>query len=230
MSVSNLPLRVLANIVDYVTEHADHVSLMLVCKGWSKTVAQAMYRAPPLQSPDSFERLMGLLNTPLPAHPYPTMIRELDISGMAADNLYMGDLDAALGMCPNLEVFRLENCFHISNILLKSIAHHCPGLLQLDLPGCPVSDSFIPILVKKCQRLLRLDVSFTNATVASIHPVMEYSESLLELDLSECQEAEDLQMLDLTPRGFRRPLKSLNLRNTPSRTNSSLLPSRSAPI
>jgi hypothetical protein len=143
------------------------------------------------------------------------MIRELDISGIAADNLYMGDLDSALGMCPNLEVFRLENCYHISNILVQSIAHHCPNLLQLDLPGNPISDSFIPVLTKKCKHLLRLDLSFTNITVASMHPIITHAESLLELDLSECREAEDLHSLDLSNKGFRRPLKSLNLRNTP---------------
>ncbi|KAJ3328040.1 hypothetical protein HDU76_010692 [Blyttiomyces sp. JEL0837] len=213
--VASLPGKVISHLVETLRDHPDHVSMLLVCKGWSKPVAEAMYRAPPLQSPDSFERLMGLLNTPLPYHPYPAMIRELDISGMAADNLYMGDLDAALGMCPNLEVFRLENCYHISNILIQSIAHHCPNLLQLDLPGCPVSDSFMPLLTKKCRHLLRLDMSFTNASIASIHPVILNSESLLELDLSECREAEDLTALDLSNKGFRRPLKSLSLRNTP---------------
>ncbi|KAJ3216248.1 hypothetical protein HDU67_009758 [Dinochytrium kinnereticum] len=157
---------------------------------------------------------MGLLNTPLPYVPYPVMIRELDISGNAADNLYMGDLDAVLGMVPNLEVFRLENCFHISNILIQSLAHHCPNLLQLDLPGCPISDSFVPALTKKCRHLLRLDLSFTNVSIASIHPVILQSESLLELDLSECREADDLTSLDLSNKGFKRPLKSLNLRNT----------------
>ncbi|KAJ3109515.1 hypothetical protein HDU97_005172 [Phlyctochytrium planicorne] len=143
------------------------------------------------------------------------MIRELDISGNAADNLYMGDLDAVLGMSPNLEVFRLENCFHISNILIQSLAHHCPNLLQLDLPGCPISDSFISALTKKCKHILRLDLSFTNVSIASIHPVISQSESLLELDLSECREADDLMSLDLSYKGYKRPLKSLNLRNTP---------------
>ncbi|KAJ3165006.1 hypothetical protein HK101_000324 [Irineochytrium annulatum] len=214
LKIANIPSRVISNIVDNLKDHGDHVSLLLVCKGWCKTVAEAMYRAPPLFSPDSFERLMGLLYTPLPALPYTVMIRELDISGTAADNLYMGDLDATLGMCPNLEVFRLENCFHISNILVQSLAHHCQNLLQLDLPGCPISDSFIPALTKKCRHLLRLDLSFTNVSIASIHPVITFSESLLELDLSECQEA-DLTSLDLSNKGLRRALKSLNLRNSP---------------
>ncbi|KAJ1554692.1 hypothetical protein HK405_004324 [Cladochytrium tenue] len=213
--VASLPGKVISNVVDLLKDHGDHVSMLVVCKDWSKAVAESMYRAPPLSTPDSFERLMGLLNTPLPYHPYSAMIRELDITGMAADNLYMGDLDSALGMCPNLEVFRLENCFHISNILIQSIAHHCPNLLQLDLPGCPISDSFIPILTKKCRHLLRLDMSFTNATIASIHPVILNAESLLELDLSECRDSDDLTSLDLSNKGFRRPLKSLNLRNTP---------------
>ncbi|KAJ3194675.1 hypothetical protein HK101_002205 [Irineochytrium annulatum] len=210
-----LPVNVLASLVDNVRDHADRVSMMLVCKAWTKPVAEAAYRAPPLESSDSFERLMVLLNTVLPALPYAAMIRELNISGLAADNLYIGDLDAALRACTELEVFRLENCYHVSNILVKSVAQSSSGLLQLDLPGCPVSDTFIPLLTERCSRLLRLDFSFTNATVASIHSAVSNSSSLLELDLSECQEAEDLQSLDLTPRDLKRPLKSINLRNTP---------------
>ncbi|KAJ3085196.1 SCF ubiquitin ligase complex subunit [Quaeritorhiza haematococci] len=212
---TDFPSNVFFNIVAHLAEHQDQCNLMLVCKKWSKSVAEAMYHAPPLQSSDSFERLMGLLNTPLPFHPYPSMIRKLDISGIAADNLYMGDLDAALSMCPNIEVFRLENCYHISNILVQSLSHHCPKLKQVDLPGCPVSDSFIPALTKNCKQLEQMDLSFTNLTVASLHPIVDNCESLIKLDLCECRDADDGSLkLDFSNR-FTRTLKQLNLRNTP---------------
>ena len=74
---------------------------------------------------------MTLLNTPLPSLPYPEMIKELDIGAAAADNLYMGDLDATLAICTGLEVFRLENCFHISGILVRSLGMNCPMLKQV---------------------------------------------------------------------------------------------------
>ncbi|KNC97997.1 uncharacterized protein SPPG_06415 [Spizellomyces punctatus DAOM BR117] len=210
----NLPAPVISGIVTYL-DHADQVSALLVCRGWSRPVAEAMYRAPPLQSSDSFERLMSLLNTPLPAHPYPEMIRELDIGSSAADNLYMGDLDATLAVCTNLEVFRLENCFHISNILVRSLSTHCPSLKQVDLPGCPISDSFIPVLSKNCRQIERLDLSFTNLTVASLHAIVLNCDSLIQLDLSECRPVEEDTVLDLSNKGFTRPLQWLNLRNTP---------------
>ncbi|KAI8816540.1 uncharacterized protein EV422DRAFT_288344 [Fimicolochytrium jonesii] len=208
------PLVALPTLVAYLP-HADRVSLLQCCKAWSRPVAEAMYGAPLLQSFDSFERLMTLLNTPLPAHPYPELIRELDIGSSAADNLYMGDLDATLGSCPNLEVFRLENCFHISNILVRSLAAHCPNLKQVDLPGCPISDSFIPTLSKSCRQIERLDLSFTNLTIASLHAIIINCENLIQLDLSECRPLEEDVNLDFSSKPFSRPLQLLNLRNTP---------------
>ncbi|KAJ3163486.1 hypothetical protein HDU86_000065 [Geranomyces michiganensis] len=210
---TTLPASVLAGFVRYLN-HADQAKLLVVCKAWSLPVASAMYRAPLLQSSDSFERLIQLLNTPLPAHPYPELIRELDIGASAADNLYMGDLDNALAVCTGLEVFRLENCFHISNILVRSLAAHCTNLKQVDLPGCPISDSFIPVLSKNCRQIERLDLSFTNLTVASLHAIVINCDSLLQLDLSECRPLEDDVSLDLSTKNFSRPLKWLSLRNT----------------
>ncbi|TPX60526.1 hypothetical protein PhCBS80983_g01761 [Powellomyces hirtus] len=210
---TNLPSAVIDGIVQNLS-HSDQLNFLVLCKAWSRPVATAMYRAPLLQSSDSFERLIQLLNTPLPAHPYPELIRELDIGASAADNLYMGDLDSALAVCTGLEVFRLENCFHISNILVRSLAAHCSNLKQVDLPGCPISDSFIPILSKNCRQIERLDLSFTNLTVASLHAIVMNCDSLLQLDLSECRPLEDDVSLDLSTKNFSRPLQWLSLRNT----------------
>ncbi|KAJ3003908.1 hypothetical protein HKX48_001502 [Thoreauomyces humboldtii] len=210
---TQLPSLVLASIVGHLS-HADQVSLLMVCKAWSLPVAEAMYRAPDLQTSDSFERLVSLLNTPLPALPYPELIRELDIGSSAADDLYMGDLDSTLAVCTNLEVFRLENCFHISNILVRSLSAHCTNLKQVDLPGCPISDSFIPVLSRNCRQIERLDLSFTNLTVASLHAIVLNCDSLLQLDLSECRPLEEDASLDLATKNLTRPLQWLNLRNT----------------
>lgn len=56
---------------------------------------------------------MRVLNTPFPTHPYRKLIRELDISGSAADDLYMGDLDAALNHCTEMgmDLFLFLSCF-----------------------------------------------------------------------------------------------------------------------
>ncbi|KAJ3037829.1 hypothetical protein HDV00_001330 [Rhizophlyctis rosea] len=144
------------------------------------------------------------------------MIKELDIGAAAADNLYMGDLDATLAICTGLEVFRLENCFHISGILVRSLGMHCGMLKQVDLPGCPISDSFVPHLTKNCPNLERLDLSFTNLTIASLHAIITHCPALLQLDLSECREIESDVTLDYTIKeSYNRPLQWLNLRNAP---------------
>src|SRR4051812_28319609 len=88
-------------------------------------------------------------------------------------------------------------------------------MTQLDLPGCPMSDTYIPILGKSCPNLERLDLSFTNSTVASLYTIVMHCEKLLQLDLSECREAEKDANMDLSNKGFTRPLQWLNLRNAP---------------
>ncbi|KAI9012923.1 hypothetical protein BC832DRAFT_613053 [Gaertneriomyces semiglobifer] len=210
------PQSVLALLVHYLPKE-DHISLLLLSKSWSKAVAAALYRAPPLQSSDSFERLMALLNTPLPYHDYPALIRELEISTMAADNMYIGDLDATLAACRQLEVFRLENCFHMSNILVRSLSTHCFNLKQVDMPGCPLTDSCIADLAKTCMAIERLDFSFTNLSIASLHVIVNSFPNILQVDLSECSEPDEetKDKLDFSNKTFTRPLQWLNLRNTP---------------
>lgn len=177
----------------YLSENQDQVNLMLVCKSWATFITDSMYHAPPLQTPDSFERLLRLLNTPLPYYPYPQMIKELDISPIAADNIFMGDLDSALSLCTNLQVFRLENCYHISNILVQSLSRHSSKLLQLELSGCPISDSFVPALVKNNKFLERIDLGFTNVTFSCIIPIVDHCANLVSLDLSECNDIDALK-------------------------------------
>ncbi|KAI8618536.1 hypothetical protein BC830DRAFT_1166125 [Chytriomyces sp. MP71] len=144
---------------------------------------------------------------------YAHLVHELDLCGAAADNVYIGDLDGALALCANLRILRLGSVFHMSNMIVQSVATHCSNLVQLELPGCPVSDAFIPLLAKKCSLLLRFDAAFTNLTVGSLVPLIKFAASLLELDLSECRESDaSLDMQVAEP--LMRPLKFLNLRNT----------------
>ncbi|KAJ3257692.1 hypothetical protein HK103_004319 [Boothiomyces macroporosus] len=189
------------------------MKLLLVSKEWSRAFATAIYQNPDLTPTDAFERLLGLLNTPLPTHPYSFMIQKLDISGIAADNLYMGDLDACLKQCANIKILRLERCFHISNILLQSISNYCFKIEQLDLPGCPISDRFVPLLAKNCQMLKKIDFSFTNMTVTALYHLIANCPSILEIDLSECKQSEGLP--EPLVRNFQSTLTYLNLRNSP---------------
>ncbi|KAJ3141362.1 hypothetical protein HK100_007790 [Physocladia obscura] len=234
----------IANHVADRVEGAASASVLLhlatVCRAWGVASLGALYRRPPLQRFDSFERLLAVLPLRVPGShglldynsstyadddksesdggdrdgvTYAALVRELDLCGAAADNLYIGDLDGALALCAaSLRILRLGSVFHMSNMVVQSIATHCPRLLQLELPGCPVSDAFVPLLAQKCSDLLRLDAAFTNLSVAALIPIIKFAAALLELDLSECREADP--NIDLTPLHVKRPLKFLNLRNT----------------
>ncbi|KAI8898834.1 hypothetical protein BC833DRAFT_619974 [Globomyces pollinis-pini] len=208
-----LPPAVAAGIVRYIDVKSDTLKLLLVCKVWSKAFTTALYENPLLENGDSFEMLLGLLNTPLPFYPYAYLIQKLDFVGSAADNIFMGDLDACLKQCVNIRTLRLERCFHISNILIQSISKNCPKLEQLDLPGCPVSDTFLPQLARNCQKLKRVDLSFTNMTIASLYHLVSNCPEILEIDLSECKPSDRLP--DPLGKKVASPLQYLNLRNSP---------------
>ncbi|KAJ3030473.1 UNVERIFIED_CONTAM: hypothetical protein HDU68_008889 [Siphonaria sp. JEL0065] len=221
-AIHRLPMVVLQRIglhlsAGGVVEARVLVRLALVQRSWTEAALGALYRCPPLVHPDAFEQLLVVLPRRVPttaATVYAGLVQELDLCGAAADNVYIGDLDGALQSCKHsLRILRLGSVFHMSNMIVQSIATHCHVLMQLELPGCPVSDAFIPLLTKQCAKLLRLDAAFTNLSVGSLVPVVRFANSLLELDLSECREPED--GLDLSPMpDIRRPLKFLNLRNT----------------
>ncbi|ORY51459.1 hypothetical protein BCR33DRAFT_455320 [Rhizoclosmatium globosum] len=188
----------------------DLVKLALVHRTWTSAALSALYRCPPLTNSDSFERLLAALAL----DKYAALVTELDLCGAAADNVMIGDLDGALQLTKNsLRILRLGSVFHMSNMIVQSIATHCEHLMQLELPGCPVSDAFIPLLAKRCSKLLRLDAAFTNLSVGSLVPIVKFAGAMLELDLSECREPEPGLDLAIMP-DIRRPLKFLNLRNT----------------
>ncbi|KAJ3074143.1 hypothetical protein HDU98_011992 [Podochytrium sp. JEL0797] len=218
-AVHRLPLVVLQRIALHGSGDANGelLRLAVVAKSWALPALGALYRCPRLEAFDSFERLLAVLPLKVPGSSlvhYASLVQELDLCGQAADNLFIGDLDVALRLCSDsLRILRLGSVFHMSNMIVQSIATHAKHLMQLELPGCPVSDAFVPLLAKSARSLLRLDAAFTNLTVGSLVPLVKHAGALLELDLSECREAED--GLDLVPvPDLQRPLKFLNLRNT----------------
>lgn len=131
MEKIEIPHLVADRILRYIDDQKDRLKLLAVCKEWSRAFATAIYQTPCLDRMNSFESLLGLLNMPVPYHPYAFLIQKLDITGGAADNVYMGDLDSCLKHCSNLKILRLERCFHVSNILVESIANNCKNLEQV---------------------------------------------------------------------------------------------------
>ncbi|KAI8921766.1 hypothetical protein BC831DRAFT_73204 [Entophlyctis helioformis] len=213
-----LPAAALRRIVAFTQSRADQLALLRVCRAWSPAVAAAIYAHLPLRASDAFERLNSLLHasSPSPLVPIAASIASLDISSAAADNVFMGDLDAALAKLPHLHAFRLEHSFHISNILVRSLAANCPSLTTLELPGCQgISDTFIGVLSENCPNLQRLDLAFTSTSIAALHTIVSNCANLIDLNLTECKDSDSTASLDLIFRGFSRPLSYLNLRNSP---------------
>ncbi|KAJ3069859.1 hypothetical protein HK102_006821, partial [Quaeritorhiza haematococci] len=200
----------------------DRFNMLLVSRAWSSAAAEVLYSTPPLKTPQQFEYLLNLVTTEDAVHPYGSLVTDLEFRGEMVDELYMGDLDRALQHCPNLVGFRLESCLHISNLVVQSLAEFCPGLKRLALPGCPISDAFIPQLTESCHNLEAVDFSYTNMTLESLPTLLEQCDMLQSLDLSGVGDASPLHIanLDLSPESFELPcMKRITLRNIESLTD-----------
>jgi hypothetical protein len=123
-----IPHKIAELILQHVPKR-DHFKLLLICKPWAQSFAAALFHSPPLTHPDAFEILLSILNSSY--FDYKSLIQRLELSGAAADNIYMGDLDLCLKECTNLKSFKLERCFHISNLVIQSIAKHCQNLEEV---------------------------------------------------------------------------------------------------
>jgi hypothetical protein len=128
--MDSLPPKVALKVLDYVPKK-NRKDLLVANKAVHLAFAKAIYNNPALDEMESFEKLMGFLNTKSLSVPYYEFVEQLNFTGMAADNVYMGDLDACLKLCKNIKILRLERCFHISNVLVQSISKHCPQLEQV---------------------------------------------------------------------------------------------------
>lgn len=120
------------------TNAAPPLALLLVNRRWSQIATEILYAAPPLTSHDSFERLLALLSRCTEAtakssstHDYAAMVRQLDVSGSAADNLYMGDLDRMFALCRGLQVSYWMGWIAVK-VIVKSTAYSFH--LSLHLP------------------------------------------------------------------------------------------------
>ncbi|KAJ3395595.1 hypothetical protein HDU92_005417 [Lobulomyces angularis] len=190
ISPFNLPLNVFEVIYKNLSTK-DLLSGILVSKFWANKLSQILYFSPPLLAPLSFARLnKTLINRKNYLH-YLLFVKKLDLKGVVAQDLEMGDLDCALSYCINLEHFRLENCLHISNILISSLAECCTSLKTVELPGCPmITDRFIPKLATECPEIEKIDLSGTNVSLQSLPVLLEHCLKLKSLNLSNVKSVE----------------------------------------
>ncbi|KAJ1341556.1 hypothetical protein BSLG_003979 [Batrachochytrium salamandrivorans] len=214
---THIPVAAMCLIMHYLPNHCDRLAVLSINRCWSAAAAAAIYTSPHLTTSMSFERLLQLVTSDHPFHPYASLITTLNLcSPSAADNIFMGDLDLMLSHCSMLQVFRLEHCFHISNILVRSLSVNCQNLRQMDLPGCPgITDTFIPTLTKSCHNLEVLDLAFTGISLASLPDIIANCANIIELNLCECKDPLTPITLEQVQADFKRPLSYLNMRNTP---------------
>lgn len=95
-------------------------------------------------------------------------------------------------------------------MLLKSLSHHVPSLLQLELSGCPITDSSIPSLAKNCPLIECMDLSFTNVTLSSLYSLVSNCKNLITLDLSECKPADEDTYVKFTTGMYGENLSTFN--------------------
>ncbi|KAJ3407358.1 hypothetical protein CcCBS67573_g01313 [Chytriomyces confervae] len=172
------------------------VDILLVCRDWLENGVPALYANPPLQGSLSFAAFIAVLSESVAQDSntlfdYASLVEGLEISGAAADNIEMGDLETSLGLCNNLQRFRLASCFHISSKIVQSLADYAPYLSILDLEGCPVGDGYLSNLVAGCPNLKYVNFNSTNVTFKSLDVILTGLAHLESLCLDGAQPDDD---------------------------------------
>ncbi|KAJ3276587.1 hypothetical protein HDV01_004120 [Terramyces sp. JEL0728] len=197
-----LEAEIFENIMKWCSP-GDAAKLLQVCQVWSGPAAEALYQSPPILYADSFPKLAATLLKNDTMHPYPLLIREFIftgnlflILGLAADELYMGDLKECLKLCSNLVSFRIEGCSHLSNLLAQFLAEHAPFLSRIELPGCTISDAFLVQLIRGVTSLRHIDVSFSNVTLSALPILVRECRYLETLIMTGCRPSPPEMVID----------------------------------
>ncbi|KAJ3178742.1 hypothetical protein HDU87_003297 [Geranomyces variabilis] len=214
-TILDLPHSVVYAIAVFVQQTQPIYPLLFLCKAWSVPVAEALYYCPAIPTGKQFHLLM---RTFLADHArvYSSCVRALRISHEVSDEILMGDLDALLQLCYNLDSFALENGVCASNILVQSLADNVPRLRTLNLRGCSsVTDVLIPSLVRACAQLRYVDLSYTQVTVATISVVLAGCADIEVLEMEGCgPQATSATAQAPEPHAAPTKLRHLNLRNS----------------
>ncbi|KAJ3315419.1 hypothetical protein HDV04_002961 [Boothiomyces sp. JEL0838] len=190
-----LDAEIFENIMKWCSP-GDAAKLLQVCQVWSGPAAEALYQSPPILYADSFSKLAATLLRKDVMHPYPLLIREFIFTGLAADELYMGDLKECLRLCSNLVSFRIEGCSHLSNLLAQFLTEHAPFLSRIELPGCTISDAFLVQLIRGVTTLRHIDVSFSNVTLSALPVLVRECRYLETLILTGCRPSPPEMVID----------------------------------
>ncbi|KAI9350010.1 hypothetical protein DFJ73DRAFT_760415 [Zopfochytrium polystomum] len=144
---------------------------LTVSRPFSLAAARSLYFRPYLQSSRQFLSFLSTCMLPSPAHPYSSLVRQLDLLPHVASDLDLGDLDIALQLFPNLAHFRIGPSPTATNVLVQSIADHLgstSALRRLEIRGCPVTDASVGLVLRSCPGIRWLDLSETGCSVGGV--------------------------------------------------------------
>ncbi|KAJ3161951.1 hypothetical protein HDU86_005649 [Geranomyces michiganensis] len=213
-TILDLPPAVVHAIAVLVQQSQPIHPLLLLCKAWSVPVSEVLYYCPAIPTGRQFHLLM---RTFLADHArvYSSCVRALRISHEVSDEILMGDLDALLQLCFNLDSFALENGLCASNVLVQSLADNVPRLRTLNLRGCSsVTDVLIPSLVRACSQLRFVDLSYTQVTAATLCVLLAGCPDIEVLEMEACGPQPLSSTVQMPEPVNSTKLRHLNLRNS----------------
>ena len=208
-ALDDLPTPILARVLSNLPRSIV-VALATLSSRFARAASACIYAEPVFASSAQFEAFLSRLKPDLACQ-----MEGLIIPASVSSNLYMGDIDALLSQAPNLKRFQLRDCFHMSNLLIQSLSSYCLKLESVDVRGCPISDAFIPDLVRKAKGLKHLELSGTNCTLASLAAVLQGCQALEDLGFEGIKgDGSELGQNGLGSKLFTRPLRRIVLRNS----------------
>ncbi|CAR24093.1 SCF ubiquitin ligase complex subunit GRR1 [Lachancea thermotolerans CBS 6340] len=150
----HLPSEILGLVLDRLSQKAEIVKLLSVCKSWAEIIVKLLYYRPHINKKSQLDLFMNTMRKPASetVFNYRAMIKRLNFSFVGD---YMTDEQLILFVgCPNLERLTLVFCKHITSSSISAVLHGCKYLQSVDITGIKeVSDSIFNTLAFQCQRV-----------------------------------------------------------------------------
>ncbi|KAI8912268.1 hypothetical protein DFJ77DRAFT_467566 [Powellomyces hirtus] len=215
LNLTAFPASILERIASYLQETRSLASLLTLNQTWFKHAAKALYNSPPISSVEQFHLLMRTLVGDDGARRYGVYMTALHIPRAVSDEVLMGDVDVLLQLCPNVTSFTLENGVCVSNVLIQSLTDNASCLEKLNLRGCSsVTDVLIPTLVRSCRGLKFMDLSYTQASIATLGVLIAGCPDIEAVEMEACGPCFLPVTVDPMDDFMRPKLRYLNIRNS----------------
>ncbi|KAJ1536938.1 hypothetical protein HK096_006064 [Nowakowskiella sp. JEL0078] len=213
LDLARLPVQIIEAIASQVESVVDLISCMLVNKHWTSGSSRALYRNPSVYNLEKFHMLLAVLLDPVSSLPYAGFVTHFHIKPALSDFLFMGDVDVALQLFPQLRSFSMALCPTASNVLVQSLSDHSRHLRNISLSNTNITDAFIPDLIRACPKLEVVNFSHTSVTMTVLKMLVDKCERIWKIDLENCGSSSKPVLLDPNSM-ITRSLKHLNLKNS----------------